>query len=123
MSKRLFLSASYGIIAAFFIILIAALIMTTLLKFTSMTETSLSKAPLIISLIALFIGGLIAGIKMKEKGLMVGVSTGLLYSALIYLILFLGFDRDIGLNQYMLAVANMAVTGMGGVIGVNVTKK
>jgi len=71
----------------------------------------------------LFIGGIVAGAKMKEKGLITGLSTGFIYSLLIYLYLFLGLDRSLTGTQFFQIVANTAVTGMGGIIGVNVFVK
>lgn len=120
MTKKMMTACSYGIITALFLIIVSALILATLLKFTSLSEETLGPIPMIIvSLIALFIGGMIAGAKMKEKGLLTGASTGLIYSLLIYLFLFLGFDRTILGTQYLLIIANTATTAMGGVIGVN----
>jgi len=113
-------ACSYGIITALILIMAAAFILATTLKLTSLSENALGSIPmLIVSLAALFIGGVISGAKMKEKGLLTGASTGLIYSVLIYLFLFLGFDRSFSGSQFFLIVANTAVTGMGGIIGVN----
>lgn len=121
MTKKVLTASIYGIIVALILIIIAAFILASVLKFTSLSEAALGSIPMIIvSLIALFIGGLTAGVKMKEKGLLTGASTGLIYSLLIYLFLFLGFDRTIIGTQYLLIVANTAVTAMGGIIGVNI---
>jgi putative membrane protein (TIGR04086 family) len=120
MTRKMMTACSYGIIVALILIIISALILTTILKFTSLSEATLGSIPMIvISLMALFIGGVIAGAKMREKGLLTGASTGLLYSLIIYLFLFLGFDRTILGTQYLLIVANTATTAMGGIIGVN----
>ncbi|GGH85787.1 putative membrane protein (TIGR04086 family) [Pullulanibacillus pueri] len=120
MSKRVVQATSYGMITAFILILIVALIFATLFRFTALDEFSIGQLPLlIISFCALFIGGLISGAKLKEKGLMIGAITGLTYSLFIYLILFLGYDRHLGLDQYLTILVNVIVTGMGGILGVN----
>lgn len=119
MSRRLFTAAGYGMIAAFIIVLFSAFFLATLLRFTSLAESSLTLAPSIISLTALFIGGLISGMKMKEKGLVIGLLTGLSYCLLIMCIQFLGFDRTGDAVQYLLYTGNVAASTIGGVIGVN----
>ena len=119
-TRKMVTACSYGIITALILIMASAFVLATLLKLTSLSETALGSIPMIIvSLVALFIGGVISGAKMKEKGLLTGASTGLIYSLLIYLFLFLGFDRTFSGTQYFLIVANTAITGMGGIIGVN----
>ncbi|WKB36852.1 TIGR04086 family membrane protein [Terrilactibacillus sp. S3-3] len=88
MSRRLFTAAGYGMIAAFIIVLFSAFFLATLLRFTSLAESSLTLAPSIISLTALFIGGLISGMKMKKKKGVIGLLTGLSYCLLIMCIQF-----------------------------------
>ena len=123
-AKRLFIACSFGMVISFILILIAAFFLTSILKWSSLSEASLTPlSMMILSLIALFIGGVTAGAKMKEKGLVTGACTGLFYSAVIYLALFLGFDRTLAASQMAAIVANTAVTAMGGIIGVNLFVK
>lgn len=119
MSRRLFTAAGYGMIAAFIIVLFSAFFLATLLRFTSLAESSLALAPIIISLAALFIGGLVSGMKMQEKGLFIGLLTGIIYCLLIICIQFLGFDRTGDALQYLLYTGNVAASALGGVLGVN----
>lgn len=119
MSRRLFTAAGYGMIAAFIIVLFSAFFLATLLRFTSLAESSLALAPIIISLAALFIGGLVSGMKMQEKGLFIGLLTGIFYCLLIICIQFLGFDRTGDALQYLLYTGNVAASALGGVLGVN----
>ncbi|GGE42837.1 hypothetical protein GCM10011391_22070 [Pullulanibacillus camelliae] len=122
MTKKMVTAASYGMVTAFALIIAVAIVLATLFKFTSLDEFSIGELPmLIISFCALFIGGIIAGAKMREKGLFIGASTGFSYSLLIYLILFLGYDRPLGWDQYLTILVNIIVTGMGGIIGVNLS--
>ncbi|TCP32261.1 putative membrane protein (TIGR04086 family) [Scopulibacillus darangshiensis] len=119
MTRRLFTAACYGMITSFIIIIISALVLATLLKLTTISESSVNLMPTIISFTALFIGGLIAGVKMKEKGLMIGAVTGILYCFLIFAVKFLGFDNSGSSQQYLFYGANIVVTALGGAIGVN----
>src|ERR1700730_11799561 len=102
MSKKMFAAASYGIVTSFIIILIAALILATLLKLTPMAESALGIWPMILSFVALFIGGIFSGAKLKEKGIVIGAFTGLLYSLLIFIIMFLGYDHSLTLHQILI---------------------
>ncbi|WP_176222192.1 TIGR04086 family membrane protein [Tuberibacillus sp. Marseille-P3662] len=119
MTKRLFTAAGYGVVTSLIIILAMALILSSLLKLSSLSEASIDKIPLIISLVALFIGGITAGVKLKERGLMIGAVTGILYSVIISLYLFLGVNMGLSPEQYLLFGANIIVTALGGVLGVN----
>jgi len=119
MSKKLFAAAGYGIVTSFLIILIAALILATLLKLTPMAESALGIWPMILSFIALFIGGIFSGAKMKEKGIVIGAFTGLLYSLLIFIIMFLGYDHSLTLHQLLIGGVNIVITSIGGILGVN----
>jgi|GEM_PF-1558896 len=122
MAKKMVAATGYGMFTAFILIIAAALVLATLFKLTSLDEFSIGQLPMsLISFCALFIGGIISGTKMKEKGLFIGASTGFFYSLLIYLILYLGYNHPLGLDQYLTIIVNIAVTGMGGVIGVNLS--
>src|SRR5690625_1121177 len=64
-----------------------------LMKYTSINESNYSWVTLTLSFIALFLGGIFAGVKNKENGWMIGLLTGFTFSIGIFLIQFLGFDK------------------------------
>jgi putative membrane protein (TIGR04086 family) len=111
-----------GLIWAFGLMAVGALVLSLLLAFTGQQESSLPTAAIIIHLIAAFLGGAAAGKHSGSKGWYAGGATGLLYALLLYLIGFLGFDR--GLHPSALAAAAIAFTtgAIGGMIGVNLKK-
>ncbi|MCO7175603.1 TIGR04086 family membrane protein [Sporolactobacillus kofuensis] len=119
MSRNWLSAVTYGMIAAIIIVLASAFLLASLLRFTSFAEGSGSILPIIISILALFIGGMISGSKMKEKGLVIGALTGLAYSLFSLFFQFLGLDQHPSLNQYLFSIANIAASSLGGVIGVN----
>lgn len=119
MARHWLAAVTYGITAALLIILASAFLLASLLRFTSYSESTGSILPLIISLLSLFIGGVIAGSKMKERGLLIGAITGLIYCCFSFFFQFLGFDHAPGFSQYGFFAANIAAAALGGVVGVN----
>ncbi|MCL1630492.1 TIGR04086 family membrane protein [Sporolactobacillus sp. CPB3-1] len=119
MSRNWLSAVTYGMTAAIVIVLASALLLASLLRFTSFAESNGSILPIVISLVALFIGGVIAGSKTKEKGLLIGAITGLAYCLFSLFFQYLGLDQAPGLNQYLFFIANIASASLGGAIGVN----
>lgn len=120
MRTRLFSALLYGWIFIFGLMFISSLILSFLLNFSNYVETNYSWITLTISFIALFLGGLIAGIKHKEKGWLIGILTGLTFSILIFFIQFLGFDRPFSGEQFLVHSAFIMLALLGGIIGVNI---
>ena len=115
------MSMVYGVAAIFIIIFVSSLLISLLLKFTSTQESSLTWIILVISFLALFIGGFVSGGKGKEKGWMMGGATGLLYSLIIFLSQYLGYDSVFSAEQAMYHVGFLAMAMIGGIFGVNMT--
>ncbi|MEW9675875.1 TIGR04086 family membrane protein [Lentibacillus sp. L22] len=110
----------YGWIVILGLILLTSFVLGLLLRFTSMNETTLSWASLIIGLIALFIGGIVAGVKSKKKGWIIGTVTGLGFTLFIFLVQYLGFQQTFSLEQTLHHLGFIVAALFGGVIGVNV---
>jgi putative membrane protein (TIGR04086 family) len=75
---------------------------------------------LVIGLISLFIGGLVAGIKGKEKGWITGILTGVGFTLFTFLVQYLGFQQGFSIEQSIHHVAYVLAALFGGVIGVNI---
>jgi len=121
--KRYPRAITYGLIAIVAIQIVASLILSLLLRFTPLTEQSLQWVIVAISFIALFVGGVIAGGKGKESGWILGGVTGLLYTIIIFLIQFLGFDSSFDANQLLTHALYLLTAMLGGMIGVNLGGK
>ncbi|RYM06827.1 TIGR04086 family membrane protein [Sporolactobacillus sp. THM7-7] len=119
MARHWVTAVSYGMIASILIVLASAFLLASLLRFTSFAESSGTVLPIVISLVSLFIGGVIAGSKMKEKGLAVGTVTGLMYCLFSLFFQFLGLDRAPGSIQYIFFAGNIVSCALGGALGVN----
>lgn len=110
----------YGLITIFVMALITSIIFASLLKFTSITESSITWLLLGLSVLALFIGGFVAGGNGKEKGWLIGGTTALLYSLIIFLFKFLGYGQIFTVQETIYHGGFLVVAMIGGVFGVNV---
>lgn len=110
----------YGWIVVFAFIFIGSLILAVLLRFTNFNEPTLSWVTLAVGLLALFCGGLVAGMKGKTKGWMIGCAIGLGFTLLIFLIQYLGYKQGFSLEQSFHHIGFVLAALVGGVLGVNV---
>ncbi|MBC8080981.1 MAG: TIGR04086 family membrane protein [Gorillibacterium sp.] len=111
-----------GMIWAFGMMAIGALILSLMLALTDQKESSLPSATYVIHALSAVIGGMVAGKKSGARGWYAGGATGILYAALLFLIGFLGFDRAFQLQSLLFVAAAFAVGAFGGIIGVNMKK-
>lgn len=110
-----------GLIAVISILLVSSIFLTLLLHFTSIHESSIHWFIVPITLLTLFIGGLIAGYKAGSKGWYFGGIIGLGFILLSWLASFLGFDATLSAKQFTLYGAYLLLAMMGGIIGVNMS--
>lgn len=111
-----------GLFYAFLVMSIAAVITSLILLLTNQKEDALPAYAYIIHSLSLVLGGWIAGKKSEWKGWYFGGLFGLIYSIIVMLIGFLGFDKGFDLNTLGFAVASFFIGALGGVIGVNMKK-
>lgn len=86
-----------------------------------MQESSLTWVILIISFLALFVGGFVSGGKGKEKGWLMGGATGILYILVVFLFQYLGYDTTFSTEQLFYNLGFLGTAILGGIIGVNMT--
>lgn len=120
--RGIFGSMLYGLIGVLFIAVAFSFVISLILSFSSLTEASFSWFILIVSFLALFIGGMIAGVKAKEKGWMVGAGTALLFTVITLLIQYLGYNSTFTMEQYLYHGGYLLASVFGGIIGVNLGK-
>ncbi len=101
--------------------LVVSLLFSLLLKFTSLTEQSIQWVVTTLGFIAVFIGGFVAGGKGKEKGLLLGALTAIIYTSIILLFNFLGFGQTLSAKNWMYHGGFLLIAMLGGVIGVNIS--
>lgn len=111
----------FGLVTIVTIVLVASFIISLCLKFTGLTEASFTTVTLLISFVALFIGGIISGKKVQARGWFIGGGTGILYTIVVFSVQYLGFDSGFTTKQYLFFALYIAVAALGGIIGVNLT--
>ncbi|KOO46993.1 TIGR04086 family membrane protein [Priestia koreensis] len=120
-AKRLLMAIVVGVTTIFAIAVLTSLILSLILKFTSLEESSMKWAILIISFLSVFIGGFVAGGKGKAKGWLLGAVTGFLYSFVVFLIQFLGYSQSFSSKQMLFHLGFLGIAVLGGMMGVNLT--
>ncbi|MCT2537988.1 TIGR04086 family membrane protein [Aquibacillus koreensis] len=121
MAQSRIIALLWGWVVVFGVMLLASLILAMLLRFTSLGASTLSWTTLVISLIALFVGGLVAGLKGKEKGWILGGLTGLGFTLFILLYQYLGYSSGFSLAQLLHHGGFLLAALFGGVMGVNMS--
>ena len=111
----------FGWIAVLSLFLISSVIIALLLKVTSLGENLLQWIALVIGILSLFIGGMIAGLKGKTNGWIVGGITGIGFTLFIFLVQFLGYHQGFSIEQTLHHLGYTLAALIGGVIGVNIT--
>jgi len=123
MKNKQLLALFYGLIFIFCIIIVSSFVIAVLLRFTSFNEPTLSWTTLVIGLIALFIGGLVAGLKSKAKGWIIGAMVGIGFTLIIFLIQYLGYKQAFSLGQSIHHLGYIASALLGGIFGVNMVSQ
>ncbi|NSL50169.1 TIGR04086 family membrane protein [Calidifontibacillus erzurumensis] len=123
MEKNSFSAILYGVITTFIIVIVSSVVLSLLLRFSNIQESSLTWVVLTLSFLALFIGGFVSGGKGKKKGWLVGGGTGLLFTILVFLVQFLGYQTGFSIEQLLYHLGYIVTAVLGGMIGVNMTGK
>ncbi|WP_163970108.1 TIGR04086 family membrane protein [Oceanobacillus halotolerans] len=119
MRQQQIVAVLYGWIVVLGLILITSVLLAFVLRFMTMTEGTLAWVTLAVGLISLFIGGIIAGAKGKQKGWIIGTLTGLGFTLFTFLVQYLGYQQTFSLEQSLHHVGYVLAALIGGVIGVN----
>nr|WP_259549505.1 TIGR04086 family membrane protein [Heyndrickxia oleronia] len=120
-AKKLGTSLIFGVFSIFVLITISSVIFAFILRFTELQEGSIKLIVTIISFIALFIGGFICGGKGQQKGWLSGGLTGIVYTFIIFLFQYLGYEKLFTSEQTIYHICYILTAMMGGVLGVNMT--
>jgi putative membrane protein (TIGR04086 family) len=119
--RHMFSSMGRGLAAILLMIMVCSLVLSLLLRFTGLTESSLKWVTIGLSFLSLFIGGFISGKKGQSKGWLLGGGTSLLFSFLVFLIQYLGYQSTFNSSQYMYHALFLILAMIGGIMGVNLS--
>src|SRR5699024_4056314 len=103
------------------IMVLASVILSVLLRFTSLGESTLEMVTLFISFIALFTGGFIAGVKAKNKGIIVGALTSILFTFVVFCYRFMGLNAGFTIVEVVHHSAFLLLAIIGAIVGVNIS--
>ncbi|MGG5254922.1 TIGR04086 family membrane protein [Neobacillus sp. SM06] len=120
-SKSLSTAVLYGVIFIFVFAALSSLIFSLILRFSSVQEASLQYIVTAMSFIGLFGGGFLSGGKGKQKGWLIGGLTGLVYTLIVFLFQYLGYDRFFDVQQLIYYICYILIAMMGGILGVNLS--
>jgi putative membrane protein (TIGR04086 family) len=101
------------------IIFLGTVLTSLILSMSGVNESSLPFFAYPIHVIALLVGGWIAGRRAGERGWYYGGMSGLIYAILLLLLGFLGFDRALGLEAITILLISFGSSAIGGMFGVN----
>lgn len=118
--KKQFTALLYGWIFVLAFILITSFILALILQFTDISQWMLSWIAFGVGLVALFIGGLITGVKGKAKGWIYGGITGIGFTLFVFLVQYLGYRNGFSLEQLLHHSGYIIAAVFGGMIGVNI---
>lgn len=117
--KKQSIALIYGWIFILAFILIGSFVLALILQFTTISSSMLSWVAFAVGLLGLFVGGLVTGVKGKQKGWIYGGITGAGFTLFIFLVQFLGFQNGFSLEQIIHHAAFILAAMFGGMIGVN----
>jgi putative membrane protein (TIGR04086 family) len=119
--KQMASSMGRGLVAILLTIMVCSLVLSLLLRFTGLTESSLKWVTMGLSFLSLFIGGFVSGKKGQNKGWLLGGGTSLMFSFLVFLIQYLGYQSTFNSSQDMYHGIFLLLSVIGGIMGVNLS--
>lgn len=121
MNKTSLIAILYGWITMLAIIILASAIVAFIIKFTNISEVTLGFVTLAIGLITLFISGIVAGIKAKAKGWLIGLIVGLSFALLTFTVQYLSVDSGFSIEQIVYHSTYTLAAIVGSIFGVNLS--
>src|SRR5690625_1094701 len=119
MKNKQFIALLYGWIVVLGLIIINSIILALFLQFTSLNEPTLSWITLTIGLIALFLGVLVAGVRGKSKGWIIGGLIGIGFTIFVLAVQYIGYQQLFSWEQSAHHLGYLVAAVVGGILGVN----
>jgi len=112
------LALLYGLFAAILWLAAGALLISLLLRYSGLNESSLPAMALTAHAVSALAGGFAAGRRAGQKGWYIGLLLGMVYALTVLAIGFLAADAPIGLESLSLLAAAAGAGTIGGMFGV-----
>ncbi|MFC0212561.1 TIGR04086 family membrane protein [Paenibacillus chartarius] len=111
-----------GLLYAFVMMAAGTLIVSLLLLWSNVQESSLPTYGKIVHGLSIFIGGWVAGKRSGSRGWYQGGILGALYAVTVGIVGFLAFDNSLNWAALALLGGAFAAGALGGMLGVNTRK-
>jgi putative membrane protein (TIGR04086 family) len=111
-----------GLLYAFLMMALGTLIVSLLLLWSNVQESSLPAYGKIIHALSIFVGGWVAGKRAGSRGWYYGGVLGALYATVIGIVAFLAYDNGLSLMSLALLGGAFGSGALGGMLGVNSRK-
>ncbi len=109
----------YGVTAILVLMLVGSLLIALTVQFTNISTGTLRWTTFIFSILFVMTGGFIAGKRTSEKGWLIGLIVGIVYSVGVMLYQFLAQDHWINDGQLVYFTIFILSSTIGGMLGVN----
>lgn len=120
-NKSSYIHVGEGVLRGFILTLVALLIYSVVLKFTTVSAGISSMFILVVTLISILYGAVFSAKKINKKGWLVGAAVGLLYIVIIYLVaLMAGGEATLSLTALLRVTLAVVVGGLSGMLGLNI---
>lgn len=113
----------YGWVAILVLLVVTSAVLAVAIRYMAVTNDNVFYISLGIGLIILFISGVVAGLKGKEKGLLLGVLVGLGFMGMTFFIQYVGLNVGFTLQQTMYQITYVLAAMIGSVLGVNLANR
>ena len=118
--KKIVLAPVSGAVTAYAITLLVFIVYALLLTYTGISEKNNTAVVLVTMAMSLVAGGVKSALSARQKGLIWGVATGVLYVAVMIAAgLFLIPGYTLGSKTLVCLLLGIGSGGLGGVMGVN----
>ncbi len=112
-----------GIAISFIFTVIALLILSAVLTYSSVSENIESSSIIVINTISILIGSSFCTIKEKNRGMLKGIAVGGIYIGIIYIISsIVSMKFTLNFNSIIIIITSIISGAVGGIIGVNIKK-
>lgn len=113
-----------GVLKGYAFAVVMLLIIAAVITYTSVSETYLSGAISVVTVLSIIISAVSVSKKNRTMGWLHGMITGLVYSIVLYVFAAV-FLSDVGVQKsFIVSIAVGAVCGaLGGIAGVNMNRK
>ncbi|ANS75475.1 hypothetical protein AWM70_13375 [Paenibacillus yonginensis] len=111
-----------GLWYAYLWMMIGALFLSLLLKWSRFEEDSLSTFTYVVHAISVLAGSFVSGKRSERKGWYQGAITGILYAVLLFVISFLALDSSFKGGDLLYFIPAFLIGATGGIFGKNARK-